>query len=317
MNLFRVFEANMQQRSVSGAGRELGVTASAVSHALSRLRTLIGDELFVAGPAGMEPTPCALDLAPNISEGIGRIRAALDRKGFSPIRSTRSFTIAASDYSSLTIIPPLVERLARSAPQASLRVFPIGRMDVVRQLDNARIDLVLGWFQGLPDRLRHRLVLVEEEALVVRAGHRLAAGVTSKQLLLAFPHVVVELTGSEDRGLDGFLDDRGLMRRTWNERLLIDTANEDDGLIGRVAVTVPTYSAVAPILRRTDMIATLPRRLALQAIRDGSLVLLELPYQPLKVSISVAWHQRSDQDQALQWLVNQMIDTNRAAERDR
>ena len=72
----------------------------------------------------------------------------------------------------------------------------------------------------------------------------MAADVISKQLLLAFPHVVVELTGSEDRGLDGFLDDRGLMRRTWNERLLLDTANED--LIGRVAVTVPTYSAVAP-----------------------------------------------------------------------
>ena len=312
LNLFRVFEAVMRSRSVSGAAAELGLTPSAVSHALSRLRRALGDELFVPGPVGMEPTPRALELAPDVQDGMQRLSAALAVRPFVPGDAIRTFCIAASDYPTSTIIPPLLRRLAGAAPNVALRMFPGNRLDAVRLLDDGRIDLVLGWIDEIPERMRHRLVLMEHEALVVRRDHPLTRGLLTKQRLFDFPFVVVELTGTEDRGVDGFIDERGLMRRTWIERLLIETANSG-GPVGKVAATVPNYGPVPPILEQTDMIATLPRRLALQVARSGSLVMLDLPYEPLQVRVDAVWHQRAERDHGLRWLVEEMVDIVRVA----
>lgn len=314
LNLFRVFEAVMRNRSVAGAGRELGVTASAVSHALSRLRKVIGDELFVTGSYGIEPTARALELAPSISDGIERIQAALKSHTFQPKASVRTFTIAASDFTATVVIPPLVEALAQVAPQISLRVFPVSRLDAVRHLENGHVDIILGWFADLPQRLRRHSVMTEHEALIVRAGHPLTEGVLTKERLFDHPHVVVELSGSEAQGVEGFLDDRGLSRRIWIERLLIDATGGDEGLIGRVAVTVPTYAPVPAIIRRTDMIATLPRRLASRAAHDGSVVVLDLPYEPLEVEVEAVHHQRLDGDTGLHWLIGEMVSALRSEE---
>ena len=314
LNLFRVFEAVMQHRSVSGAARELGVTASAVSHALSRLRQALDDELFVAGDAGMEPTRRALELAPSVTDGLERIASAVASKPFNPSRTPRTFRIAAADYSAVAILPHFVGRIARTAPQINLRVFPFSRLDVVRQLDEGRIDLLLGWFSELPDRLRRATILVEREAIVARVGHSLAQGVVTIERLLAFPHIVVELTGSEDQAVDGFLDDRGVTRRVWIERLLIEMGNGDQSLVGRVAVTVPYFAAVPPMLRVTDMVATLPRRLALRAAQLGELVVLDLPYAPLDVTFEAVWHQRADRDAGLAWLIRELVGAMKAGE---
>ena len=302
----------MRSRSVSGAAAELGVTASAVSHAVSRLRRALDDELFVPGPNGMEPTPRALELAPDVQDGMQRLAAALSARPFVPADATRTFCIAASDYPTSTIIPPLLRRLADAAPNVGLRMFPGSRLDAVRFLDEGRIDLMLGWIDEIPERMGHRTVVTEHEALVVRKDHPLTRGILTRKRLFDFPYVVVELTGTEDRGVDGFVDERGLVRRTWIERLLIETAN-NGGPVGRVAVTVPNYGPVAPILEQTNMIATLPRRLALQVARHGSLVMLDLPYEPLQVRVDAVWHQRAERDGGLRWLVGEMVDTMRAA----
>ena len=308
LNLFRVFDAVMQHRSVSGASRELGVTASAVSHALSRLRHAIGDELFVLGEAGMEPTTRALELAPAVREGLGHIETAVNRKPFVPSEAQRSFRIAASDGSAVVAIPSLIERVVRLAPQIDFRIFPLNRVDLVRQLDDGRVDLVIGWFQDLPDRMQRTTVYTDSEAIVVRAGHPLTQGPITKSRLFDFPHVVVELTGTEGEPVDGFMTDRGVSRRVWIERLLIDMGDVDQGLVGRVAVSVPYYAAVPPILRRTDMVATLPRRLAAQIAGQESLVILDLPYEPLVVPIELVWHQRMERDAGVQWLIGEFLD---------
>lgn len=312
LNLFRVFEAIMRHGSVTGASRELGVTASAVSHALSRLRQALGDELFVAGDSGMEATARAREMAPGISDGLGRLDSAATAKPFEPSEALRTFRVAATDYVAVTILPPFVGRLAAVAPQIDLRVFPFGRMDAVRQLDDGRLDFVLGWFGELPDRMRRATVLVETEAMVVRTGHPLTQGAITKERLFAFPHIVVELTGTEEEGIGGFVDDRGVWRRTWIERLLIETDDDTDGLVGRVAVCVPHYAAVAPMLRVTDMVATLPRSIAQRAVEQGGHVMLDLPYEPLAVTIEIIWHQRADRDGGAQWFVRELADTMRA-----
>jgi DNA-binding transcriptional LysR family regulator len=271
LNLFKVFEAILRQGSVAGAARELKVTASAVSHALSRLRQTIGDELFVSGDTGMEPTPRARELAPAVREGLERINRAVSIKPFVASESTRTFRIAATDYIAITMLPLLVARMVKQAPNVNLSLFPLSRLDVTRALDEGQLDLVTGWFRDLPERMRRTTIAIDTETIVVRAGHPLTHGPITKARLLEFPHIVVELTGSEPNPIDGFLDDRGVFRRVWIERLLMETG-ADDGLIGRVAMSVPQYGAVGPMLMVTDMVATLPRRLATVAAGQGSLV---------------------------------------------
>ena len=308
LNLFRVFEAVLQHRSVSAASRELGVTASAVSHALSRLRMTMGDELFILGDAGMEPTARALELAPAIRDGLGRIEAAVSSKPFLPAQSQRPFRIALSDHTAVMVLPHVIGRLAKIAPEINFRIFPFNRMDVVRHLDDGRVDMVMGWFSDLPDRMRRVEVVSASEAIVVRAGHPLTQGKITKERLFSFPYVVVELTGTEDETIDGFVDDRGVWRRVWIERLLIEMGDDNEGLVGRVAVSVPHFAAVPPILCQTDMVATLPRRLALQVAQHTSLVILEdLPYEPLTVPVELVWHQRAEKDAGTQWLISEFL----------
>jgi DNA-binding transcriptional LysR family regulator len=316
LNLLHVFEVVLQCRSVVGASRQLGVTPSAVSHALSRLRHALGDELFVSGDSGMEPTPRALQLAPGVTDGLTRIADAINSTRFVPAEAIRTFRIAASDYSAVTVLPRAVARIAATAPQVDLRVFPLNRTDAVRQLDDGRVDVVMGWFADLPERMRRRTLVEEAEALVVRAGHPITSGPITKERLFAFPHIVVDLTGSEEQAVDGFLDERGVSRRVWIERLLLEMSDHDSGLIGRVAVSVPHYAAVPPLLLVTDMIATLPRSFALRAIKHTPLVLLELPYDPIRVNIEAIWHQRSERDAGTQWLIDEIAKAAVAPEGD-
>ncbi|ACK51626.1 transcriptional regulator, LysR family [Methylocella silvestris BL2] len=306
LNLLRVFEAVMRHRSVIRASRELGVTASAVSHALSRLRQALGDELFISGEAGMEPTARALELEPAIRDGLERIDHAVGAQPFVPTDAFRTFRIAATDYVAVAILPQLVGRLAEVAPQIDLRIFPFNRTDVVRHLDEGRIDFVMGWFGDLPDRMRRATIVVEKEAMVVRTGHPLTEGPLTKERLFSFPHIVVELIGTEEAAVDGFFDDRGVWRRVWIERLLIE-ADADQGEVGRVAVSVPHYAAVPPMVRVSDMVATLPSALARAAVEQGSLVMLDLPYEPLAVPVEMVWHQRTERDEGSQWLLGELI----------
>src|ERR1700726_2246155 len=124
LNLFRVFDALMLHRSVRKASQVLSVTPSAVSHALSRLRQSIGDELFIPSGSGMQPTARARELALDVRQGLENFQLALMAKPFVPAEAVRTFRISASDHASVLILPALVKRLAESAPNVDLRVFP-------------------------------------------------------------------------------------------------------------------------------------------------------------------------------------------------
>ncbi len=312
LNLFRAFEAILEQGSVSGAAKTLGVTPSAVSHALPRLRRALDDELFVHGDHGMEPTRRALDLAPSIRDGLGRIDEAIGARPFVPADATRAFRISLTDFGAVALLPGLIRRLSEVAPQVELRVFPCNRTDVIRHLDEGRIDLVVSWFADLPPRMRRTPLFLEKEAVVVRREHPLTEGPVTLARLLGFPFLVVELTGSEDQGSDGFMDERGVWRRVWIDRLVIETSAKDKDMVGHVAVSLPHFAAVPDILAGTDMVATLPERLARRAVDQGVLAILDLPYEPLEVSFDAIWHQRSDRDAGLQWLLETLADTARS-----
>jgi hypothetical protein len=120
LNLFRVFDAMMLHRSVRKASQILSVTPSAVSHALSRLRQSIGDELFILTQSGMQPTRRALELASAVREGLETLELALNGKESLPPKAPRTFRVWATDYPCVVILPSLIKRLAKSAPNVDL-----------------------------------------------------------------------------------------------------------------------------------------------------------------------------------------------------
>lgn len=311
LNLFRVFQAIMLHRSVSGASRDLGVTPSAVSHALARLREALGDQLFVGSEAGMEPTPRALEIAPRIRDGLALVDDAISSGPFVPTESDRVFRVAATEYGAVVILAPLAQHLARVAPDVELRIFPYSRMDTIRHLDDGRLDLVLGWFGEIPDRIVRTLVCEDREAVVVRPGHPLTEGAVTLERLFAFPFLIVEMTGTERQAVEGFIDDRGVWRRVWIDRLLMEMGGRDKDVVGRVAVSVPYYAAVPSMLGTTDMIATVPLSLARISVAQGRMVILDLPYEPLTVRVEAIWHQRGERDPGLQWLIAQIPEAMR------
>jgi DNA-binding transcriptional LysR family regulator len=307
LNLFLIFEAILQQGSVTKAAQALSITPSAVSHALSRLRQMIGDELFVPNGSGMQPTRHARELALDIQEGLENFQLALMAKPFEPAKADRSFRIAASDGITALVLPALFKRLVKSAPNVDLRVFPSNRIDVVRQLEAGQVDLIIGWFGSLPDGMCRHTLYQEQEAIVVRSGHPLTRGKVTKERLFEFPHAVVELTGTEENGRGGFVSEDGVERRVWIERALLEFQDEDVSHVGRAAACVPHFAAVAPLLQVTDMVATLPRRLALWLMSQTRVVLLDLPYSPITVDVEMVWHQRANRDKGIQWLTQELI----------
>jgi DNA-binding transcriptional LysR family regulator len=307
LNLFRIFEAIMRHRSVAGASRELTITPSAVSHALARLRRQLDDQLFIAVESGMVPTPRALELAPTIKEGLHSFLDAVRSKTFAPLETSRTFRIGMSDYATIILLPYIMDRIKASGPNVNLRIFPLNRVDVVEYLDNSELEMAVGCFADIPKRIRRMPVAVESETLVVRAGHPLTSEPLTMQRLLTFPHVVAELNGSEERMLDGSIDKQGMDRRIWLKRLLSEKLREQTAAAGRVAITVPHYSAAASLVSSSDMVTTLPRSVALREARREPLAVLELPYDPVQMTIEAVWHQKADRDAGLQWFVAEIV----------
>jgi len=309
LNLFRVFDAMMLHRSVRKASQILSVTPSAVSHALSRLRQSIGDELFIPTEYGMQPTPRALELASAVREGLAKLQLALTGKESPPTGTLRTFCIGATDYACMVIVPRLVKRLAKSAPNIDLRVLSSNCVDVVRRLERGQADLVIGSFTELPAGIRRSTLLREDEVIAVRTGHPLTRGKVTKERLGEFPHVVVELSGTKGNEADGSTNGQEMGRPLSIERALQELQNGKMDPVGRMAVCVPNFAAVAPFLQLSDMVTTLPRQLALWAAAHAPLALLDLPHQSMEVDIEMLWDQAADQDQGLQWLVNELAES--------
>jgi DNA-binding transcriptional LysR family regulator len=305
LNLLHVFDAVMRDRSLTKAARTLDLTPSAVSHALARLRLALKDDLFLRGGVEMTPTPRALELAGLVRGSLVALETALALVPFVPAESGRTFRLAMGDYSGLLILPRLVERLARVAPQIDLEVVPVNRVDIGPTLDRGGVDLVFGWFDTLPANMRRQAILSESGVFVVREGHPLTAGELTLPRIFDFPHLVVDLTGVEDARRDGFLDDSGLRRRVWMEYSVLE-ALEDGDLAARVALKVPGFAFVAPALRRSDLVATIPERLAHQVVAEGGLLALPRLQERVTVTVEVVWHARGDQDEGLQWLLGEV-----------
>ncbi len=299
LNLLRVFDALLEERSVTRAGARLGLTQSAVSHALGRLRYAVGDELFVRRPGGMTPTARAMELGPQIHAALLQLQTALGPVPFNPAETRRGFNVMAGPYASATVMPDLIARLRRAAPGAQLRLLD-ARSGVVEGLDSGRVEAAIGSWEGVPERYVCEKLIADSMVWVVRAGHPAAAAPLSLAGLAAMTHVVMAnppetVSGGADGGLR--------WRSAWEDIEALEQTLSTHGLKREVGVVAPdTFSALA-IVTRSDMVTLAPRRLAQVLVEAGRLQVVEAPTVPAPVTLSMLYRRDRAQDPAQAWLL--------------
>jgi DNA-binding transcriptional LysR family regulator len=301
LNLLRVFDVLLEERNVTRAGARLGLTQSAVSHALNRLRYALNDELFVRGPSGMLPTPRALEMGPQVHAALNQLQAAITLSDFDARTSERRFTIAAGAYACGVLVPPLVSQLAAEAPLAELAIFERAP-DIVERLDTRRLDFLVGGVERAPERFTRETIMSEALVWVVTREHPLAAAnEVTLEMLAATPHAKIAAGPAELRSEQD--ERRGLVpKASWEDAGAFETALAAAGLARRVGVQVPdTYSALA-VATRTSMAALIPRRLALLAAQAGRISLIEPPYPSPAVEVTLLYVKERLNEPAIAWM---------------
>jgi DNA-binding transcriptional LysR family regulator len=301
LNLLRVFDVLLEERSVTRTGVRLGLSQSAVSHALNRLRYMLSDELFVRGPAGMQPTPRAVEMGPQVHAALNQLQAALAPSDFDPAISERRFAVVTGAYASAILAPPIASRLAAVAPRSELMIAELA-LDMLERLDARRVDFLIGSVLAAPERFARETILTETLVWVVRAGHPAFQGESiDLETLVSTPHVVIA------RNLPGLIEEGGerrpfVSRASWEDAGAFEAVLAARGLTRRVGVSVPdTYTALA-VASRTDMATLIPRRLALLSAQGGRVKLIEPPYESPPVDVSLLYLRERLAEPAIVWM---------------
>lgn len=287
LNLLEVFAAVAETRSTTSAADRLAISQSAVSHALNRLRALVGDPLFVRGRGRLEATPHALTMVEPVRAILDSARDTLSPTTFVPSASRRRFKVGASDYAMLTTVPDLVRRVLAAAPNVTVEVIAVGR-SVFLQLESGELDIA---FVGAepPSKPFQALELFREHFVgVICARHPLAlvAGQGRMTLddYLAYPHALVTFRDPRLSPIDAALAGLGRSRR--------------------VVLMTPNFASNVACLPGTDLIMSIPARLADGMVR-GDLVTFDLPFAVPDYPYSIIWHRRTLRDPACTWLRSQ------------
>lgn len=295
LNLLRVFEALYELRSVTRAAERLGRTQSAVSHALGRLRQAIGDPLFVRHPDGLQPTALATDIAPAIRVGLEQLRVALFPASFDPATAVRRFRLTTGVYFSALLMPELIARVRAKAPTVALAVAAAGS-DLLASLDNGTTDLALGAFGKVPPRLQRQVLFEEELVWIARTGSPVALDPDRLSSVPAAQRLSVAV-GRPYPGHGGFSWENGL------ERLVIASGQVDEpnGIEPAGAMSVHDSLTAMATVAATDLIAVVPRRLALKSAANHEIAILDAP--PVsRIEMAMLWHNRLGGDDGLEWL---------------
>jgi len=283
LNLLLVFDAIMRTRSLTAAGHELGRAQPTISHALSRLRDLSGDPLFVRTRNLLEPTPIAQQLADPISEALALVQSSLSRSMlFHPERSQASFTILMSDIGQLALLPPLVRRLRQQAPNVRIIAAQLPREAYADAMQQGRADLAIGAISQLKGGFMQQRLFNTTYACMVGADNNLFSDGLSLEQYVEANHVGIISPGLSEIEI---------------ERLLLPA-----GRSRRIVVRVPHYLAAPALLPGTDLVATLPKRVLLAYPYPERLRQLPLPVDVPVMAVHQYWHERAHHDAAHRWL---------------
>lgn len=281
LNLLVVFLVLAEERSVSRAAERLGRSQPAVSRGLQRLRDMFHDELLVRTARGYEPTPRGLSVLSELETMLPRLEQLLGDATFVPSQASVVFRVAATDYSSNVVCPVLARRILPQAPNLAFEWIAThaGTFDA---LDRGRLDLMLGAEDDqVPDQFEKETIFSESFACVVWRGSRRRRPVSLTEYLRA-QHVTVSVLGG---------------KQTVPERQLAQAGYER-----RAALHVPYFATAMRSVIGTELIATVPRRIAEIGARDAELCILRPPSVFESFDYLMIWHPRLTADPAHAWL---------------
>lgn len=283
LNLLVAFDALMAERSVTRAGARIGRTQPAMSAALSRLRALLRDELFIRGPAGLQPTPRAMDLADPIAHALAEIQRTLEfTRAFNPASSTVSFNVGLSDHPTFVVLPRLVAVLRHEAPGITLNIRNFTDRDMaIAMLDSGEVDVTIGVPPSPAARIVSAPLFQERFVCIVRRDHPVA---------------------SEGLDLGRFVSLSHLLVSPEYERFgVVDAALAKKNLKRRLALTLPQMYAAPALIAASDMIATILEGVVRASGHAERLCVLAPPLELEPVQFLLSWHRRNEVHPAQQW----------------
>lgn len=282
LNLLVIFRAIMARGSIAGAAEEIGLSPSAVSHALARLRVMLNDELFFRTADGVCPTDRARELSADIERGLGFISTAISlQHQFVPSEAKRVFTMQVADYVSGFLLPRLAERLQVEAPGVSFDILPfsISTESVWDRVD-MQVRLTPGRLQ--PEMVRSQRLLADEIVVLMRRDHPRANDPMTAELYAELPHVKLSQSATGTTVIDDALAARGLERH--------------------MAMTVASWFEIPDIVAKSDLIAIAPRRLFSLDPRLRNLKASPLPLEEVVFSFDLCWDLRTEREPGQKWL---------------
>jgi len=289
LNQLVVFHQLIVERRVSKVAEKLGMTQPGVSNTLAKMRKQFGDDLFLRTPGGMIPTPFAEQLAEPVGYALGMIHGGLNqRTHFDPGSHQRALTIGMTDIGEIVFLPALIERLRREAPGVTLSTVRNTAVNLRDEMEAGKVDLAIGLLPQLKAGFFQRRLFKQRYVCLFRRGHPLDNSKVSLAGFRAAEHLVVVSAGTGH----GHVAD--LIRR--------------EGVVRHVRLTVPHFVGVGHILQNSDLVATVPERLAKQLAGPFDLKFLAHPVKLPEVIINTFWHAKAHRSAENQWLRSLVFD---------
>ena len=295
LNLLVAFEALMDERNVTRAAKRIGLSQPAMSNALSRLRRTFDDSLLVRTSNGMAPTPAAHALIEPVRLALSQLRPILQEKpSFDPAATRHAFHMLANDYAEVILLAPLAGRVRIAAPRVSIRVTRPANVFLPPPATSLAglFDLAIGFFPdalALDAGVRSEILFEEENVCITSGRHPSIRGKLSIRQYASASHVAV-FYKSEGAGF-------------------IDTLLAQKGLARSKVMQVPHFCSAPFLVASSDMIATVPKRLALRFSKVLNLQILAVPFAIPPFRLTMLWHQRLDSDPAQAWMRSTILET--------
>lgn len=287
LNLLRSLDVLLVERNVTRAAARLHLSQPALSSQLKQLRTLLNDPLLVpGGPRGMLPTPRALALQESLRDYLAQLTGlVVEQKGFDPATSGRTWRVSAADSVHSVIAPGLLRRLQAAAPSCRLALLPSAQLNLAELLSSNEIDLLLAPSTSMPEQLKCRELYRESFVCVLRKRHPAARKPLRLDRFCEMPHV---LTSPNGGGFEGIVDE--MLAKIGRRR--------------HVAVSSPSFLLLPALIEASDLVATVPRRVA--QFWTNRVTLLPPPLEIEGFSMQMGWHPRNQADPGLRWLREQV-----------
>lgn len=284
--LLLIFLGLMKHRKATAVASELGLTQSAISQALKRLRSIFDDALFIRRPHGLEPTAAAVLLEAPFSQAVEEMRSALESsQDFEPATAEGVLRLAALDAEQAALVPGLSARLSRQAPNLQLSVLPIPRDAIVESLMEGRIDIAMGYIRPVPDLIEAE-ILYREEFLICGAADLLREGRIDLNAFCAAPHILVSPGG----------DRRGIVDDTLER---IERSRE-------VVLSLPAFLPALAAAKEMRALVTMPSRVARAFAPTFGLTVARPPIDVSGFPVSVFWHRRDSRNPMTLWVRQQL-----------